>query len=301
MQSFYSNGKLLLTGEYVVLDGAKALALPTKYGQSLIVNPITEQKLYWKSFNSQGKVWFEDELSVKTLKKSFTLSNNDVLRRLFEIIISAKQLNDTFLSSDSGSSVTTQLDFPNNWGLGSSSTLINNVAQWAQVDAYKLLEMTFGGSGYDIACAQNATPIFYQKNNDVRTIKPITFKPQFEEHLYFLHLNKKQNSGKAITHYNTKSVEPTNIKRISSISNAIVDCSDFDMFCSLMDEHEQILSKILNMPTIKTQLFPDFSGSIKSLGAWGGDFVLVGVKDDPIPYFSSKGYNTIITFGEMIL
>ena len=32
-QTFYSNGKLLITGEYVVLDGAKALALPTKFGQ----------------------------------------------------------------------------------------------------------------------------------------------------------------------------------------------------------------------------------------------------------------------------
>ena len=34
-KTFYSNGKLLITGEYVVLDGAKALALPTKYGQNL--------------------------------------------------------------------------------------------------------------------------------------------------------------------------------------------------------------------------------------------------------------------------
>jgi len=37
MASFYSNGKLLITGEYLVLDGAKALALPTKYGQGQIV------------------------------------------------------------------------------------------------------------------------------------------------------------------------------------------------------------------------------------------------------------------------
>ncbi|MEQ3661167.1 MAG: GHMP kinase, partial [Flavobacterium sp.] len=36
-QTYYSNGKLLLTGEYVVLDGAKALAVPTKFGQSLSI------------------------------------------------------------------------------------------------------------------------------------------------------------------------------------------------------------------------------------------------------------------------
>jgi len=36
-QSFYGNGKLLLSAEYFVLDGAVALALPTKLGQSLHV------------------------------------------------------------------------------------------------------------------------------------------------------------------------------------------------------------------------------------------------------------------------
>ena len=33
-KDFYSNGKLLLTSEYVVLDGAIALAIPTRLGQS---------------------------------------------------------------------------------------------------------------------------------------------------------------------------------------------------------------------------------------------------------------------------
>ena len=35
MKEFHANGKLLLTGEYAVLDGAKAIGLPTKRGQSL--------------------------------------------------------------------------------------------------------------------------------------------------------------------------------------------------------------------------------------------------------------------------
>ena len=44
-QTFYSNGKLLITGEYVVLDGAKALALPTKFGQSLLVKDRKSTRL----------------------------------------------------------------------------------------------------------------------------------------------------------------------------------------------------------------------------------------------------------------
>ncbi len=51
MQNFYSRGKLLLTGEYVVLDGALALALPTKFGQSLKVQPIDSQNIFWKSID----------------------------------------------------------------------------------------------------------------------------------------------------------------------------------------------------------------------------------------------------------
>ena len=35
------------------------------------------------------------------------------------------------------------------------------------------------------------------------------------------------------------------------------------------------MSELLDTKTIKELLFPDFSGTIKSLGAWGGDFVLV--------------------------
>ena len=35
---FYSNGKLLITGEYFVLNGALSLALPTVYGQHLEIN-----------------------------------------------------------------------------------------------------------------------------------------------------------------------------------------------------------------------------------------------------------------------
>ena len=91
MQSFYSNGKLLLTGEYVVLDGAKSLALPTKYGQSLTIEEIDQQILLWKSLDHKGSIWFEDELSVDNLKKSFAQPEDDTLKRLVEGIISAKQ------------------------------------------------------------------------------------------------------------------------------------------------------------------------------------------------------------------
>ena len=42
---FYAKGKLLLTAEYAVLGGAKALGLPTKLGQSLDVTKTTKAKI----------------------------------------------------------------------------------------------------------------------------------------------------------------------------------------------------------------------------------------------------------------
>jgi len=48
-------------------------------------------------------------------------------------------------------------------------------------------------------------------------------------------------------------------------------------------------------------LFSDFSGSIKSLGAWGGDFVLVAHSENPTAYFKEKGYEVIFSYHQMVL
>ena len=72
-KEFYSNGKLLITGEYVVLDGAKALALPTKFGQSLIIEPSDNNEIYWKSHDHDKSIWFEDTIPFSAIiqKKNY--------------------------------------------------------------------------------------------------------------------------------------------------------------------------------------------------------------------------------------
>ena len=64
-KTFYSHGKLLLSGEYVVLDGALSLAIPTKYGQSLILESIEESKFLWKSFDENKNVLVNLEHAMK--------------------------------------------------------------------------------------------------------------------------------------------------------------------------------------------------------------------------------------------
>jgi len=67
-QEFYSNGKLLISGEYVILDGAIGLAMPTTYGQSLQLTKYEHPHIKWKSMAHDGSVWFEAELEAYSLE-----------------------------------------------------------------------------------------------------------------------------------------------------------------------------------------------------------------------------------------
>jgi len=302
VKKFYSHGKLLLTGEYLVLDGAIALAVPTKFGQSLEIEEIEATKLQWQSLDEKGNIWFEDTISFKDISEGFATPKNEISERLLQILRVAKKLNPTFLEDQTGYKIKTLLEFPKDWGLGTSSTLINNITAWANVDAYKLLESTFGGSGYDIACAQHATPISYQLKDDKQLVKPISFNPVFKEHLYFVYQNKKQNSRDGIAVYKeNKGNLSEAVQAINSITQNMISCTSLEAFNVLLEQHEQLISKIIKQEPIKQRLFSDFKGRIKSLGAWGGDFVLVTSINDPREYFNRKGYTTILTYEEMVL
>src|SRR5690554_382423 len=298
-ETFYSHGKLLLTGEYVVLDGALSLAFPTKFGQSMEISPLKEPKLIWKSFDDTNNIWFETVFTLQEIAKSSVTLDNDKANRLFQMLQATQQLNPGFLKT--GCQVKTQLTFPQDWGLGSSSTLINNMANWAQVDPYKLLGLTFGGSGYDIACAQHNTAITYQIENNIRHIKEANFNPSFKDTLYFVYLNKKQNSRDGIAQYKANTSNKTRvIKEVSEITTKLISCSNLTNFNKLLNRHEQLISNTILQAPVKEKLFPDFKGAVKSLGAWGGDFVLVTSEENPRDYFKAKGFDTILPFAEMV-
>ena len=304
-KTYKSNGKLLITGEYLVLDGAMALAIPTKYNQSLNVIPNNLNSIVWKSYDKQGCLWFKDEFKIDDtfVPKSIINRDNNISQRLIQILKAAKQLSPNFFNPNLSCTVTTHLNFNRYWGLGTSSTLINNIANWAKIDAYKLLALTFGGSGYDIACAQNQTPISYQlQKDDLPNVNPVRFNPVFAKHLYFVYLNQKQNSRDGIKTYKSlRKINDSIINTISTITKSIINCKDLLEFEELITTHESITSKLIKCRTIKSQLFNDYNGAIKSLGAWGGDFVLATSKTNPKAYFASKGFKTIIPFNDMIL
>ncbi|MBF4514931.1 GHMP kinase [Flavobacterium sp. ANB] len=301
--TFYSNGKLLITGEYLVLDGAKAFALPTKFGQNLIVENGSNQEIQWKSYNYDNQVWFDDTILFSEIVNNVQDKIETVKTTLINILHEAYLLNPTFIKDGEGYKISTHLTFPKNWGLGTSSTLLNNIAQWTKIDAFILLKNSFGGSGYDIACAQNDTAITYRLEQGLPIVETVDFNPDFTQNIYFVYLNKKQNSKAAINaYYNNKNEHlAKNISDNNKITEAVLNAKTLKEFAFDLQKHEIQLSNILEIQTIKEIAFPDFNGVIKSLGAWGGDFVMVISKDDPTAYFVSRGYETILSYEEMIL
>ncbi len=297
MTTFHANGKLLLTGEYFILDGAVGLALPTKFGQTLSVESSAEKGIFWKSVDHENKVWFEANFSASL---EIIFATNDEIAATLQNILLKSQI------SNLKSQFTTKLDFPQNWGLGSSSTLISLLAQYANVDPYELLAKTFGGSGYDIACATAKSAITYQlTTHGSRLTNAIDFNPTFKEHLYFVHLGKKQNSREGIRQYRNLTVDKSDyIEQISELTQKIIHANELDEFCYYMEVHENIVANVLNLRKVKDLYFPDFPGTIKSLGAWGGDFVLVASDESPemiSAYFQQKGFPVILSYRDMIL
>lgn len=300
--SIRANGKLMLTGEYFVLDGAKSLALPTKFGQHFQFLENNTQQISWTSFDHKNQIWFEAKLELNSL--DIIHSNNEkIARRLQQILQVLFKLNP--FTFKNGMEVTSFLEFPKDWGLGTSSTLIYSLAKWAEIDPYLLLKQTFGGSGYDIACAASDQPLFYSLANDNQKVEPVYFDPDFKQHLYFVYLGKKQNSREGISRYKslTENLTP-HINSINELTDNIHKTNQLSEFENLINEHEKVVGATLKLTTAKDLYFKDYWGAIKSLGAWGGDFILASSNKDKIEtkdYFIKKGFPTFLTYEEMII
>ena len=252
-----SSGKILLTSEYVILKGALALAIPTKFKQSLTFVKNKTKKLIWNSYNSKNKIWFNCEFNLPDLK--FINTNNNKKGEILQsILLSAGKINPSFLSIFSGGIVTTKLDFPNEWGLGSSSTLINNIAKWAKIDPYQLLWSNFKGSGFDIACAKSKNPLLYKLENKVPIVKSISFNPIFSDNLFFIHLNKKQDTNNQIKIFYKKNISSNIILTFTELTKKFVSSKNLIEFQSCIKKHELLLSKELKLKPIKELLFKDF-------------------------------------------
>jgi mevalonate kinase len=313
-QTFYAHGKLLLTAEYFILDGAVGLALPTKLGQSLSIESSKNTEGSWQSYDADGSLWFEATLGLNDYEIKET-NDAATAERLTSILRAARILKNSS-TPYKPMHITTQLTFPRAWGLGTSSTLIYNLATLFNINPFDLLKKTFGGSGYDLACAGASQPILYNRINDTLHWQEVDFKPPFSDQLYFIYLGKKQNSREGIARYREKMKgnAPSRSNRdfmpqqyfdeITALTHAFLTENDFKNFEKLIIEHEEKVADIIQLKRAKSLIFNDFWGEIKSLGAWGGDFVLATsdrTEAETRTYFQAKGFDTFLTYEDLIL
>jgi len=276
-----------------VLDGALALALPLRFGQEMEVSKgLAKATFTWKSYNAEGNCWFEGSFSAKdgTAVQTTDPTAGEWLQKLFFAIEAARP---GFLASQSIDTISTRLDFPNEWGFGSSSTLVAALGKWSGVDPFVLLGQSFGGSGYDIACATAASPILFQRLEGKPQWVQLPYQPTFAHQLYFVYLGKKQNSREGIQRYRALgSARQHTLQEVSKLTLQFLQATTLTTVQQVMAAHEEMVSQVIELPKVKDLLFADFPGSIKSLGAWGGDFVMAA-SELPAPevrqYFKEQG------------
>lgn len=391
IRDYHARGKLLLTGEYVVMQGALALACPTRRGQSLYLAPCRPAHIHWKAFTPRGDVWLEAEWNcpgidsmtnrdsavpflkkeregVKPLKllelQSKAKGSDAAVARLESWLTHAMMLShqnspEHFMEQlnrvkSEGISAETYMEFEREWGLGSSSSLISLLAQWWDCRPMELHAATQGGSGYDQACATASGPILYQllgegaaiesailhqppkaTQNEVDTrpnqnkiiqsgcdapfrqlntavqapdlrphIQPITFQPGFHEHLLFVYTGKKQSTDHSIRQFWQRSNATENyLNEISECTRQLTSATDLKTFMEVMHRHEQVISGLLGEEPVQSSRFSGFSGQTKSLGAWGGDFILAAANDpqQARKFFTDKGLSLHFSFHELLL
>lgn len=294
-QTIYAHGKLLLTAEYAVLDGALALAIPTVFGQKFTVKKTlsNSNSIKWKSFDNQGNLWLDTNYPKENPKGEEVL-----LHSIFDYI---KCNVSDFSKYDY--EIEAHLEFPRNWGLGSSSTLIYFLGTFFKLNPYDLNERFFKGSGYDIACAGEDSPIKFMKKEGKFYLSETSIDWSFKKNLFFVFLGKKKNSREAINYYNKEKSNEAFIQKMNALTNAFLLSSNLREFQALMEEHENILAERLQTVPVKESLFQDLDGAVKSLGAWGGDFVLIATKwseNELKNYLKAKEMDVVIPFDEMI-
>ena len=176
---------------------------------------------------------------------------------------------------------------------------MNNLAEWANIDPFILNEISLGGSGYDVAVAKEKSAVLYSRF-PARVYETFDFQPSFKDELIFVHLNQKQDSREGISHYRSKPTSTELINDCSALTKKIVNSQNLEEFSELMTIHEQKLSDFLETPTVKEKYFQDCPSFVKSLGAWGGDFVLASKFGDYQDYFKQRGFSKIFSWKDLI-
>jgi len=196
----------------------------------------------------------------------------------------------------------TTLDFNRTYGMGTSSTLVSLIAQWLECDPYALQFECFGGSGYDIACATARQPLIYKYHELLPEVETVDWIPAIKDQLFFVYLNRKQNSRDSIARFDKRFITPSLREELITMPQQFMEASkSLAAFEEVTKRHEVIIGALIGLESVQSRLFPDYSGAIKSLGGWGGDFVMATGDVSSRQYFIDKGYDVIYGWDDLIL
>lgn len=297
MLNYRANGKLLLTSEYAITQGAKGLAIPTRFGQKIHYHPNLEgNAIFWSSIGHDAQEWFWAEISLSL--EILRTSNVQVAKRLLNNLQIVKN-HSTLL--DHPGSFKTELEFPAEWGLGTSSTFTSLLAQCAQVDPLKTFKNEHGGSGYDLACAQADGPITYQFIENMPEVLNTTIPFDFLDELAFVYRGEKQLTSESLNLVKNRPFSNQQIDRFNRLTDSFLKSRSLLELEDVIEEHESLLAEHLGLPKVKQELFGELPGQVKSLGGWGGDFVLVTRLSSSKHWLEQQGFKTVFPFKQLAM
>jgi mevalonate kinase len=275
MRHFWSSGKLLLSGEYWVLHGAEALSVPTSKGQSLEYRE-TDQALHWTALDLVGQPW----LDITAAKDPHLSTLLQTSRNLGGMV-------------PEHGHVTTALEFERSWGWGSSSSLTDLVAQWTGVDPMELHFATSKGSGFDVASARAKGPIMYQRTGpDSAQWHSVESAHWPVNHMGLVYLGTKQDSQIEVAKIR-RIPSKVELSQISTLSNQLAEAKSVDSWIDAVNELEARTEAWIGVSRVQNR-FQNAPATLKSLGAWGGDFALaICPNPEDLAYFSAKGFHTL--------
>lgn len=304
MNTYRANGKLIITAEYLVMQGALALAVPVRFGQQMTVELLENLpgRIEWTAFANENR-WFYAGFGMHNWT-CYSTNNEEAALRLVALLRTAAEMNPHRFNPAGGYTITTNANFSLSWGLGSSSSLVAMISEWTGVDPFGLLFRTASGSGCDVAASMSDGPILYRIGNTSPQVEPVDYFPPFHRQMWFVYLGNKQLTHSEISSFNKQvPASSSQIEQMDVLTRTMWQATDIVQCTRTMREHDQLIGSLLKRKPLQEERFQEFNGRIKQLGAWGGDFALAVSEmegGEVKNYFTGRGLPVVFSFAELV-
>ncbi len=305
MQTYFAPGKILLAGEYTVLLGLEAMALPVKDGQWLeffeYKTPEGQSDmLRFQALDEKGAVWLQFAYDLNTMQAHAEQNSESAA---FESVL--QRVPPDFWKPNTSYRLETRLEFGRNTGLGSSSTFISLMSQCFHLDPQKLQKDIFNGSGYDVAIATLGKPLTFWRKDGEAHFRAWKWDPQWSEDWHVVFLGEKVNSRKSasalIPQLEEILNEPFYAQQFERVLSIVRDSEHTASIEAALEMFQLLMAQLLELqtPYKHFNLNPVKQGLCKWLGAWGGDMLLVNTTFLNHEHTFFKSYN-VVPWNEII-